>query len=44
VLLPLKNNTFLPRLFRRMGGNETILAADETIFPLTCRRPETWAH
>jgi len=29
----LKNFTFLPRLFRAIAADETILAGDETIFP-----------
>jgi hypothetical protein len=40
----LKHFTFLPRLFRRAGCDETIPTADETIFAFACRRPETWAH
>jgi len=44
VFRALKNLTFLPRVFRGLSRDETILAGDETIFPFSCRHPETWDH
>jgi hypothetical protein len=44
LLVALKLFTILPRVFRRNRRDETILRRHETIFPFSCRRPETWPH
>jgi hypothetical protein len=42
--ISLKLLGFYVQLFRRRGADETILLRHETIFPFSCRRPETIAN
>jgi hypothetical protein len=42
--ISLKLLGFYVQLFRRQGADETILLRHETIFPFSCRRPETIAN